>query len=243
MAEVFGVLVMILGLVICLRGLAILVLNRDGIKEVIGFSLSSGLIRASFSFFILVFLLFFAVLWLNVSMGYIEFFFDPKLGLLLKGLFRDACGAFFEEFLFRVLIFIGLIDLIRNRILLVLTAAVIFSAAHFPSNKIEAVSYLLSGIAYGFAFLKFRSFAVPFMLHFAWNFVQGSIFGFSVSGVSSQGLLELLALPSIVWNGEPQGPEGSVLGLFMRLIVISAIYLYPYQSTNQNFLVLNRSLK
>ena len=118
---------------------------------------------------------------------------------------------------------------------LVLTAF-LFSFAHFPDNYLEVLSYFLGGIMYGYAFLKFQTVWIPIAIHFFWNFIQGPVLGFPVSGMEREGLLKLEIVPDMFFNGGDQGPEGSVLGILLRLVIILMIYLIPKGSENHGFL-------
>jgi uncharacterized protein len=118
---------------------------------------------------------------------------------------------------------------------LVLTA-LLFSFAHFPDNYLEVLSYFFGGIMYGYAFLKFQTVWVPIAIHFFWNFIQGPVLGFPVSGTEREGLLKLEIVPDMFFNGGDQGPEGSVLGILLRLVIMLTIFLIPRVSENQGFL-------
>lgn len=50
---------------------------------------------------------------------------------------------------------------------------------------------------YGYAFVKFQSIWVPIAIHFSWNFIQGAVFGFPVSGMPSEGILPLEITPDM----------------------------------------------
>ena len=89
---------------------------------------------------------------------------------------------------------------------------------------------------YGYAFLKFQTVWVPIAIHFFWNFIQGPVLGLPVSGMEQEGLLRLEIVPDMFFNGGDQGPEGSILGILLRLVIILMIYLIPAVSGNHEFL-------
>ncbi|WP_217636664.1 CPBP family intramembrane glutamic endopeptidase [Algoriphagus alkaliphilus] len=211
-------------------------MNRINFKTVGGLGFDLSHMIASFFYFFLSILLFNSLFFLNLKFDFLQYNFTNNFLRLFQDVLSNLHTAFFEEVFFRLFLFIGLLDIIKNRILLLILTSAIFSAVHFPPNTILIVSYFLGGLIYGYSYLKFQNFWVPVAIHFAWNFIQGSIFGFSVSGNSSSGLLELQFTESILWNGEPHGPEGSVAGLAMRLIILIALVIYPWKKSNPQFL-------
>ena len=89
---------------------------------------------------------------------------------------------------------------------------------------------------YGYSYVKFQKILVPIGIHFFWNFIQGTVFGYPVSGNPSEGYFFLTITPDIVFNGGVQGPEGSIVGIVSRVMVILMIYVLPYNRKNNEFL-------
>lgn len=52
---------------------------------------------------------------------------------------------------------------------------------------------------------------LPIGLHWTWNYVQGNVFGYEVSGTSVASLLELASGGRAVWSGGSFGAEGSLI--------------------------------
>lgn len=52
---------------------------------------------------------------------------------------------------------------------------------------------------------------LPIGLHWTWNYVQGNLFGYEVSGTSVASLLEIEASGAAVWSGGSFGAEGSLI--------------------------------
>ena len=65
----------------------------------------------------------------------------------------------------------------------------------------------LAGVLLGLCYLKTRSLALPMGLHLGWNWTQGSLLGFGVSGHRLGGLLEP------VFHGRPAWLTGGSFGL------------------------------
>jgi uncharacterized protein len=65
----------------------------------------------------------------------------------------------------------------------------------------------LAGVLLGLCFLKTRSLALPMGLHLGWNWTQGSMLGFGVSGLR----IESMMRP--VFHGRPEWLTGGAFGL------------------------------
>ncbi|NHE58630.1 CPBP family intramembrane glutamic endopeptidase [Cyclobacterium plantarum] len=180
---------------------------------------------------------------LNYYEGYIFQIIINDYKILFYQIPKNLSTAILEEFIFRILFFTSLIHYIVNRNVLIILSALIFCLYHFPANSILFVSYFLAGIMYGYSFVKFQSILIPIGLHFSWNFVQGAMFGYPVSGDYSVGFLNINLVPSDVYNGGIHGPEGSILGLGVRLAIIFFIYVFPPSLENHEFLRLTNPLK
>lgn len=241
MADIIGLLFLILGLAIGLRGLALFVLNRDSVGEVVGFNIPDRYMYLILVFFSVILTAFFLILFLNHAFGFIQFEFDWHFWGFLRSFLGDLSSAFLEELFFRVFMFMGLVGLVGNKYLIVLIAALFFAAFHFPSGFVQFLSFLLGGVIYGLAYVKFRSLFLPIFLHFTWNFVQGTLLGFSVSGNGSTGLYDLVIVPDLFWNGGSFGLEGSWIGIVVRVLLLCTVYLFPAAPKNDQFLVLKRS--
>jgi uncharacterized protein len=236
MIEDIGFPVIFGGLILCIYGLVLIIQNQNHFLTCFGISISKNNLLTSFLFFSMILFLFAAVVWLNINRDLISVGSLRDIQLLLKSIPIDFATAVFEEFVFRVLIFSSIYYLVKNKIGTVLLTAIIFSFFHFPEKLLYFLSYFLGGIMYGYAFVKFQSIWVPIAIHFSWNFIQGAVFGFPVSGMPSEGILSLEITPDVFFNGGDQGPEGSVLGIMMRFIIILMIVFLKSGPPNQQFL-------
>jgi len=102
-------------------------------------------------------------------------------------------SALWEEFLFRGLMLSGLVVVSRKRWLAAIVMAVFFGLAHAGNPDASALSVLgnaLGGLMYAVAFLGSGRIWLPTGLHFAWNFFQGPVLGFPVSGLEMGGLVQ-----------------------------------------------------
>ena len=83
----------------------------------------------------------------------------------------------------------------------------------------------LGAILLGLAYLRTRSLALPIGLHLGWNWAQGYLFGFGVSGFDYSGWFRPVFPGSPEWlSGGEFGPESSVFAVLVDLIVIAALW-------------------
>jgi membrane protease YdiL (CAAX protease family) len=136
--------------------------------------------------------------------------------------------GFIEELFMRGMLVSGLgFALGGRRIAAVLIAAVLFGMTHMffdGASVLSVISNSLGGVVYGLAFVLTGRLWLGLGLHFAWNFVQGPVLGFAVSGHTlGSGLLYIADLGPSWLTGIPYGPEGGVVGVAFRFVVIAAV--------------------
>jgi uncharacterized protein len=137
---------------------------------------------------------------------------------------------FVEELVFRSALLGGLLVLMPNRAwAAILISAGIFGGLHLENSHatfLSAVGSTLGGIAYGIAFAATQKIWLPFGLHFAWNYVQGPVLGFALSGGKPlRGTVVHQQNIGPDWfTGGEYGPEGGVVGLIGRVIVLFGLF-------------------
>ena len=112
-----------------------------------------------------------------------------------------------------------------------------FGLAHLANPHVTFFSFVnivLAGVWLSVAFLKTRSLALPFGMHFAWNFLQSNVFSFPVSGIDFSNLqLGVLTQSGPEWlTGGSFGPEGGALATLMVLSGTALIYYSPWFSAS-----------
>ena len=97
------------------------------------------------------------------------------------------------------------------------TLSSLFFGALHASNPaatlLSTANIVLAGILLGIGYVLTGQLAIPIGLHIAWNFFQGNMFGFPVSGIGPVGATFLSTGqhgPGI-WTGGAFGPEGGLL--------------------------------
>mgnify|MGYP001374616482 CR=1 FL=1 len=173
----------------------------------------------------------FVVEWVTGGIQVVGFSLD------LNSMGRDAgwfiFGAFFEEFIFRSLILRGLVALFLGRKWpAIIISAALFGYAHLNNpnaSYITAFGNALGGLMYGIAFLGGKNIWLPVGLHFGWNFFQGPIFGFPVSGLTYQSLIGQETTGSDLLTGGAYGPEAGLVGMTFRFVVIALLLYYLHR--------------
>lgn len=87
----------------------------------------------------------------------------------------------------------------------------------------STVALMVAGLFLGLGFVLTRSLAIPIGLHITWNFFQGNVFGFPVSGntFDSATFIAIQQEGPPQWTGGAFGPEAGLLG--MIAIVLGSI--------------------
>lgn len=141
-----------------------------------------------------------------------------------------AAASLKEEILMRSLLLSGLVlALGRRRVPAILLSALAFGCIHLSNPGATPMSVLgnaLGGLIYGMAFLFAGSLWLALGLHFAWNFVQGPVLGFPVSGMAAGGLQQIQDLGPAWLTGGAYGPEAGLVGILFRFVVIALVLLW-----------------
>jgi hypothetical protein len=111
----------------------------------------------------------------------------------------------------------------------VLISSLVFSLGHlFNPNmgSLPAAGLFLAGLFLAYAYLRSRRLWLPIGLHIGWNFFEGTIFGFPVSGLNLFGLIELSVDGPALIHGGPFGPEAGLV--LLPALALGTILVYYY---------------
>jgi uncharacterized protein len=111
----------------------------------------------------------------------------------------------------------------------VLISSSVFGLMHLlnPSASwISTLGILLAGLFLALPYLLTRQLWLSIGLHIGWNFFEGVVFGFPVSGVTTYVLLKHTATGPDLWTGGLFGPEAGLLLLPAMLLGSILIWLY-----------------
>ncbi|MEZ5071260.1 MAG: type II CAAX endopeptidase family protein [Bacteroidales bacterium] len=142
-----------------------------------------------------------------------------------------VAAAIGEEVFFRGYVLNNLLLSFKPWLALVISS-VFFSVFHGWNagfSWIPLVSLFLAGILLGLPLIFTKRLWLSIAMHFSWNFTQGPIFGFHVSGHQLYSVLEHTESPGNTWNGGMFGFEGSLVSIFVLLLAISG-YLWCHRS-------------
>lgn len=137
-----------------------------------------------------------------------------------------------------------------HRMAALLISSVFFSLMHVFNSNFSWIGFwniLLAGILLGLTYIYTKNLWFPVALHFSWNFFQGIIFGFNVSGHVTYSLIIQLRTVDNIWNGGAFGFEGSVLSVVFQLIAIIFLWRFYYREAktareiDETILLLNRA--
>jgi hypothetical protein len=165
---------------------------------------------------------------LEHTLGLVQF----SIGELPRGPLL-AAGAFYifflmlaaanEELVFRGYAFQRLADSLRP-MGAVAVFSVLFALGHLanPSHTlISTVNTVLIGVLLAVAYLRTRALWLPLGVHFAWNYVQGFVLGYPVSGLEMpRGMVSAHVHGAAQLTGGQYGPEGSLL---TTLVILAAL--------------------
>lgn len=143
-----------------------------------------------------------------------------------------ALAVLKEEVVMRSLLLGGLVLVLQgrrwHRSQAVLISAVAFGCIHLSNPSASPLSVLgntLGGVIYGVAFVATGRIWMSLGLHFAWNFVQGPVFGFPVSGLVAGGLFSIQPVGAAWLSGGAYGPEAGAVGMASRGWILLMLWL------------------
>ncbi|HEY1038542.1 MAG TPA: CPBP family intramembrane glutamic endopeptidase, partial [Bacteroidia bacterium] len=167
--------------------------------------------------------------------SFLEGFLSEGFGLLV--------GGFIEEIFFRAFLFYIIYEALRTiikeprkrAIFMIIIISPLFGLAHWGNNGATIISTINLGIDAMMMCLPFLitgRLGMSIGIHFAWNLIQGSIFGFAMSGNIAKASVMSVNMPDNILTGGAFGPEGSVLLVLLDLI---AILLIVYWKKLKNY--------
>jgi hypothetical protein len=89
-----------------------------------------------------------------------------------------------------------------------------------------ATGIFLAGVFLAFGYLTTKQLWLPIGLHLGWNFFEGVVFGFPVSGLDIYRLILITVDGPEIWTGGAFGPEAGLVVLPGMLLGVALIYAY-----------------
>jgi len=117
-------------------------------------------------------------------------------------------------------------------------SSALFGVLHYsnPNSSWLSTLYLvIYGIFLGAGYVLTGQLAIPIGLHFTWNFVQGSIFGYPVSGraLSEASVVTTEQIGPVLWTGGAFGPEAGLLGIVAMLAGMGLTVLWVWWTARE----------
>ncbi|MEX2402833.1 MAG: CPBP family intramembrane glutamic endopeptidase [Balneolales bacterium] len=113
--------------------------------------------------------------------------------------------------------------------------AILLTAAFFGmlhawnphATVLSTVVITLAGIMFAVPYVITGQLGISIGLHISWNFFQGGVFGFPVSGLSNpSSILQVRTTGPEIWTGGLFGPEAGFLGLIFVILIIVVVLVY-----------------
>jgi membrane protease YdiL (CAAX protease family) len=201
----------------------------------IGFSKNNWLKKYAFGFFIGIAMMGIIVVILSVF-GYITIEKKPSqpvgvsaLASILIVLLGWIIQGGTEEIVTRGWL-MNVIGARYNIILGLIISSTFFGLLHLGNpnvNYIAILNIILVGLFYGIYVIKTNDLWAVCGMHSAWNFAQGNLFGFQVSGLNVEvgGLIDLNLVGNDFVTGGVFGPEAGIISTFVLLASIFIVFL------------------
>lgn len=149
-------------------------------------------------------------------------------GNLLLWLVAFALGGWSEELLSRGYQLQNLEDGM-NLFWAVLISSSVFGFLHLNNpgaSWISTTGIVLAGLFLALPYVLTRQLWMSIGLHLGWNFFEGTVFGFPVSGLDTYHLIHQTSSGPELWTGSVFGPEAGLILVPALLLGSALIYVY-----------------
>lgn len=150
--------------------------------------------------------------------------------ILISQLIYFVLVGIFEEFMFRTLPLYAFAERYAVFIAILLNS-LLFGAVHMLNPSFTWLAMLnisLAGALFSIFTLQKRNVSWAIGIHFTWNFAQGILLGYKVSGTDNPGILSAKPLGNAYLSGGAFGIEGSIICTLIMVITITYL-LFKYK--------------
>ena len=149
---------------------------------------------------------------------------------LVKSLFQFLVVGVGEEVLFRGIVF-RMLDERWGTLAALVLSSLLFGFLHITNDNATVWSSIAipieAGLLLGAAYKWSGSLWLPIGIHWAWNFFQGPVFGFAVSGNETCSLISPVIEGPVWMTGGDFGAEASVPALILGLAITILFFYTP----------------
>jgi len=111
----------------------------------------------------------------------------------------------------------------------VIISSAVFGLLHLGNPNatwVSAAGIFFAGIYLAYGYIRTKQLWLPIGLHIGWNFFEGVVFGFPVSGLDIYDLTRIQVHGPELWTGGAFGPEAGLIVLPSLLVGSGLLYLY-----------------
>lgn len=116
----------------------------------------------------------------------------------------------------------------------VILSSAVFGILHLANPNatwVSAVGIFLAGLFLAFAYLRTKQLWLSIGLHIGWNFFEGTVFGFPVSGMEFYRLVRHTVSGPELWTGGAFGPEAGLVVL--PALALGAVLVHAYATVKR----------
>jgi uncharacterized protein len=118
-----------------------------------------------------------------------------------------------------------------------LISSAIFGLLHLGNPNatlVSAAGIFFAGLFLASAYLWTKQLWLSIGLHIGWNFFEGVVFGFPVSGLSIYPLINITVKGPVLWTGGAFGPEAGLIVLPGLVLGTALVFVYARYVRKQN---------
>lgn len=111
----------------------------------------------------------------------------------------------------------------------ILLSSAIFGMLHMANPNASwgsTIGIFAAGLFFAYGYTRTMQLWLPMGLHFGWNFFEGVVFGFPVSGLDIYRLTRHQVTGPAVWSGGPFGPEAGLIVIPALALGFVLVHLY-----------------
>ncbi|MGM8364529.1 CPBP family intramembrane glutamic endopeptidase [Virgibacillus sp. W0181] len=179
----------------------------------------------------------FFILYVSGNVVLLNAFSDPQITVFtFSFLIMFLLVGIFEELFFRGYVMNTMASKGNKKWVIYVVSALLFSIVHGANPNVSIfglMNIVLVGLLFAYMFDTTKSLLLPIGYHITWNYFQGNVFGFAVSGTTPYGIYEVdISEGSAILTGGSFGLEGGILATAMIIIGFIATKVYSRNRTH-----------